>query len=479
VAYAAGVRGPRGLSVVAVAGLVLAACGGIAQSQSTKHHLTTGAEIANATAAADSAKVTVRSRATFSGDRAALAIDASGRVDFALGNGDLVMRASPSTSPDSPNEVRWIGDITYTKGSAGPGVGHVAPDQWARVDAAKVRAESHCAGASAAQTFPNPTDLLAVLRSNLSLTDVGAETINGVNTTHWRAHNDHRNVTTDCWTGKTSTGSPSNEAIDVWVDAQQRARRFETAATITDSASGESTTTINQQTTVEFSDFGIPVDVQAPPESQVVDITDATIGDHAGPGTVSADGWHDVHGTVDGKTWHVWTARSSTGWFCFDAADTPQSFGDFMTLDGYPKHNGHSAAWQLIDQIPDNPPFDGYVVLHDTTGWVIVGSIGTSGDVHVVLTDGTRIAVAVDPTTELLDWHGTRNGAAPKRIEVGATACRLDGGGHSYDGNQSETSVMEAIRAGTIACAGVATNIPADIGQIAGTPLTLPTKLRP
>ena len=101
----------------------------------------------------------------------------------------------------------------------------------------------------------NPSVLLEVLRAAARESEVvGDEDVDGRRMTHYRL------VVDDAKLGDPDDGSTSS--VDVWVDDQGLVRRFESRPT--DDADGEAWT-------IEFSDFGVPVDIEPPPAEEVLD----------------------------------------------------------------------------------------------------------------------------------------------------------------------------------------------------------------
>lgn len=86
-----------------------------------------------------------------------------------------------------------------------------------------------------------------------SVTFVGTEDLEGTATEHFRL-----GVDTSRLEPETAESLPSVLEYDVWVDAEDRVRQF-----VIDIAGTELTTTV--------SDYGEPVDIQAPPKSQILE----------------------------------------------------------------------------------------------------------------------------------------------------------------------------------------------------------------
>lgn len=121
-----------------------------------------------------------------------------------------------------------------------------------------------------------PTDGLSALEDVEDVEEVGDEQVRGEPTTHYRGTIDAAAAL------KSAGGAEGLEAagidpstleaapVDVWVDEQQRVRRFEIRLELSggDATGGQAITTSSR---IEQYDFGLDVDVQAPPADQVQD----------------------------------------------------------------------------------------------------------------------------------------------------------------------------------------------------------------
>jgi hypothetical protein len=133
-------------------------------------------------------------------------------------------------------------------------------------------------GAAASQ---KPTDALARLSASGDIDEVGDEEVDGVPTTHYRA-------IVDLDAANAQMGFASEEAleqtkklvgdsypIDVWIDEDGYMRRMIFVidlAEAPDPPAGLSTGRIITEMTM--SDFGAPLDVQAPPDDEVIDFSE-------------------------------------------------------------------------------------------------------------------------------------------------------------------------------------------------------------
>jgi hypothetical protein len=122
---------------------------------------------------------------------------------------------------------------------------------------------------------PEPTvdDYLDYLREDSEPERVGEEQVRGVPTVHYRGEVDMRSRIR--LSLETAGWKPANieryleelgetrQVIDVWVDSEGRARRVVTTDGTTSTDAGWTTTT-------EYFDFGLEVDIQAPPAAEVL-----------------------------------------------------------------------------------------------------------------------------------------------------------------------------------------------------------------
>jgi hypothetical protein len=147
---------------------------------------------------------------------------------------------------------------------------------WVRVDLAK-------AGKAAGLDFnqllgganQSPADSLALLRSSGDFTEVGKETVEGVETTHYHGTIDlqkavaAKGASAEVLQRLLELGAPAEYPADVWIDEDDFVRQFKSSYDMT--AGGKS---VSMSMTMGMSDYGMPVEVSAPPGDQVFDLTD-------------------------------------------------------------------------------------------------------------------------------------------------------------------------------------------------------------
>jgi hypothetical protein len=129
----------------------------------------------------------------------------------------------------------------------------------------------------------NPTQSLEMLKASGDFTEVGKETVGGVETTHYHGTVDlqraavAKGIDKDQIQHLIDAGMATEVPVDVWVDDQGYVRQY--SITMKQETAGTTTTSIM---TTGMSSFGTPVEVTAPPSDEVFDVTGA-----AGSGSAS------------------------------------------------------------------------------------------------------------------------------------------------------------------------------------------------
>jgi hypothetical protein len=122
----------------------------------------------------------------------------------------------------------------------------------------------------------NPIQLLDLLRATGPVNEVGAETIDGVSTTHYTAAVDLQKAALLAGPAAeslanelTAAGAPSQVPVDVWIGVGDGFVHKLTVNEQLRTAAGEAAVAV----TLGISDYGTAVDVVAPPADQVFDVT--------------------------------------------------------------------------------------------------------------------------------------------------------------------------------------------------------------
>ncbi len=468
--------GRRRWTVVVVGVCVLAACG---SSNSSKPD---GAARLRVIVSA-TASQTSRFETTTSSD--SIKIVVAGVIDFGNPEGSAVVRQveDPSTSPTSadpaspcpssgtgPNEFRWIGTKSYLHSGETCGFGTFPGHRtWETEDYARIAAVQNCAAINPSTAIgqllgvsgdgiEQPSDVLNQLRTaGATLAQVGSESVRGTTTTHWKV--------TGLPTTETTTTVPGcarpkaalqthveSTGTEIWTDSQNRLRRVKTsiATTFTLPAmpggpAPNKPTTVNQSTTTDLYDFGVTVDVQAPPAAQVYDETNTMLALIRGPGTIAPNAWRAIaHGAIDSKPWTVWYAKSSTGWQCYDPEGAPNFGGSASTFlmpapesTSVPTHDGHPAQCPT-PSFQVGAPLTVLVVGTDGNTRVLVGAVADGVEsARLRFPDGSTVPVQIDPSTALVEWSGPAPAPTQFQSDAGNCALTADAGGDTdqCDGN--------------------------------------------
>ena len=213
-----------------------------------------------------------------------VSISGQGSVDFNSGNGAL----SFSSSATGSFADRFISPDLYIQLPAADKGQLPSGKTWISINLNTVTEAK--LGASLAQlssTSQQSTQLLSYLQSvsSTGITTVGPATIKGVATTEYKATVDLTKVA-EQKSPAAQAALKSLEAqlnattlpVQIWLDGQGRVRQVSEQVQVSTTAQSSGGTTVpaasgSVSTTVDYYDFGTPVTVQAPPSSQVDDIT--------------------------------------------------------------------------------------------------------------------------------------------------------------------------------------------------------------
>jgi len=278
------VRVRAAVVVVAVASVVAAACGtGSQPSRSSQQRSTlpTPLELvaasADRTAAAKTSRVSLELSVTGSD---AVTITGDGNVDYVTARMALDMSvSSASAGVVATTSERVVGSALYLDVSGIPGSGFdraLGGKRWVKVDIGDDALHRLGLDDTSALGSSDPSQVLQALRGVADVREVGHDVVRGVDTTHYAANVDLQRAiastpSQDRNDARRALGMLGSTTIpiDVWVDAQGRARRMTVHADT--SALGVSGRAFTM--TVELYDFGAPVDVQPPPADDTVDLS--------------------------------------------------------------------------------------------------------------------------------------------------------------------------------------------------------------
>ena len=254
------------VSLVLAATLALAACGGgTSPTASPTPKLAPATFVRSAgakTSTAPSEHMTISSKLDASGMQATL----KGSGDFSNTAKQGSLHASFSAGGMSGSMDTILHSTTLYVSS--PLLGSFLPSgkTWVKLDLQKLgRANGLDLSALMAQT---PSDALAQLSAVGSATTVGPETIDGVETTHYRVQIDPSKLPDAAKIQ--ALAQPKYGDVNIWVgNADGYVRRISTSVSF--SAGGASGT---MSVTMGFSDFGETVHVTPPPAGETFDGTD-------------------------------------------------------------------------------------------------------------------------------------------------------------------------------------------------------------
>jgi hypothetical protein len=164
-----------------------------------------------------------------------------GLIDYANGRGEMVIKFKSDAGPEA--RALYIDRSTYLGTKVGGSM------YWLK------QSTDDPVGADRFMPGPGGTSpdrlLKDLIDSSKKVEKLGSEEIRGVATTHYRAHLD---------TTKLRVNADESVAVDAWIDEQGLPRRVR----VPFGAGGDA------GAVVDLFDFGVPVDIQAPPASEIV-----------------------------------------------------------------------------------------------------------------------------------------------------------------------------------------------------------------
>lgn len=273
-------RGPRQLALIGIAGLVLAmgaaACSSSGAAETSKltsaHPSGAPADVvlAAVTKSSDSdtvqLKVTMSLQGTGAGNQD---VTGTGAVDFGKKAAQLNLQVMGMDM-----QMVTANNAVYVKAD-------VLGSGWYSLDG-----QTLGGGAGAdlfASGFIDPAQQFTLLKDAASnVTEVGTEQVNGESTTHYTATIDVAKAAAKEGASsqerqKLSDAGISTVPVDVWVDSQGRIARLSLSYSGA-SNSGGPLSGAKLQATIDYLDYGQPVNIQVPDASQVKDFNQSAIG---------------------------------------------------------------------------------------------------------------------------------------------------------------------------------------------------------
>jgi hypothetical protein len=226
------------------------------------------------------AKVRLELRTT--GGGTPLAVSGDGVVDFGARASDLTLTIPTMGTTD----LRTVAGVTYVQ----------VPDEFAVFTGGKpwVKLDRSTLGAAGLgqlgqSGMTSPADALAYLAGvSDEVTKVGEETVANTKTTRYRVEIDLRKAARDADPAGREAVAGAEKAFgsrtlpaDVWLDEEGRLRKFEFRQGVTAPTAGgasASAATVELYASLTLPEFGVPVDVTAPPAAQVADLSGLTGG---------------------------------------------------------------------------------------------------------------------------------------------------------------------------------------------------------
>jgi len=202
-----------------------------------------------------------------------LALEAEGLIDYETGHGTMTMDMGSLGVPGAPAgdaEMRMLGSVVYMR-LPGSELGN---RPWIKFDLEAMGEGAPALGLNPASN--DPRGVLDALRGvSGEVEEVGEESVRGVAATHYRANVDLKKAQEEVPEARRDDFAAFSKQlgieslpIDVWVDEEGRARRF--AYEVVTPAAAQ-TPASRVDLVIELFDFGVEVDVEPPPESEVTD----------------------------------------------------------------------------------------------------------------------------------------------------------------------------------------------------------------
>ena len=231
---------------------------------------------ASATEEAGSARVASEQVTTVQGQDLTTTLE--GTVDLASGDSDSTLELSIPGQEKQSSQLITKDAIAYIEASAFPGA--PTDTEWISIDFEAAGAQM---GINLEAFRQNGAGQLGYLSEVTEVEEVGTETVRDAETTHYRfvtdlaalAENGPEELRSSYEQLMQITGA-EEIPTQVWIDDDDLVRRI-----VTDFEIDQQGQQITQQSTVEYYEFGVEVDVQPPPESDTVDITELGGGDGA------------------------------------------------------------------------------------------------------------------------------------------------------------------------------------------------------
>jgi hypothetical protein len=260
-------RGALAGAVVAVV-LAAAACGGGGASDAAVSIKTLQAAVSNSQAA-ESSRFVMDMTVDVADEPVTIKVDGVMAGDGKTGELDVSMPVVGTL------QERIVDGVIYMNLGSFPGApAQLDGKQWVKLDPEELK-QNGMFGDLAEQAETNsPQQGLEYLQGlSGDVQDLGEETVAGQPATHYKASIDYTKVLDRLPdaspAARDALGKLGTVPADVWIDGQDRVVKMH--MTIDGSAFGAGAGTAEM--TMELTDFGVPVDVQAPPAEDTVDFS--------------------------------------------------------------------------------------------------------------------------------------------------------------------------------------------------------------
>ena len=256
-------------AVIAALAFTLSACGSGSGSTSigaTKLIATSADKAAAAKTARMSGEITIEVK----GEKKTLPLD--GALDFETGAFQFSYDMSGLGVPGMGNakiDARMVDGVMYMNLGALGGTSMTHGKSWVKIDLASLGLGKGSSGGGLGDA--NPGGSLDALRGAGDVQTVGTETVRGVETTHYRATIDPQKAIDQAperlraQVRKGLEGNGASIPVDVWIDGDGQDRKISMEMTSTKAGT--------VAMTMEYYDFGVAVNVNAPPADDVYDFS--------------------------------------------------------------------------------------------------------------------------------------------------------------------------------------------------------------
>ncbi|HLM16400.1 MAG TPA: LppX_LprAFG lipoprotein [Acidimicrobiia bacterium] len=255
--------------VVATFAIAVAACGGGGTGDAAVSIETLQAAASNSQAA-ESSRYTMDMTVDVAGEPVTITVDGVMAGDGKTGELKVSMPIVGEL------EERIVDGVIYMNLGSFPGApAELDGKEWVKLDLEQLKQQDGVFGDLANQAESNsPKQGLEYLQGlSGDVQDLGQEDVGGRPATHYRATIDYAKVLDELPDASAQTrdalGKLGTVPADVWIDDRDRVVKMH--LTIDGGALGLGAGTA--ELAMELSDFGVPVDVQAPPEDQTVDFS--------------------------------------------------------------------------------------------------------------------------------------------------------------------------------------------------------------